>query len=161
MILRSVSESISPTTPEMRRDRITAAVKKYIVKLGDDERDRLDALIQKAKAPARQVLRSIATEMVEFITSDFGTSVFRVCVGESERFPDLAREFYECGPMLIRGRMADFFHGAMERGDHRGAARGGSISVRGRPGRDGGVGQRAGMPAAIRGAGPDGVEARP
>jgi len=34
------------------------AVKKYIVKIGDDERDRLDALIQKGKAPARQVLKA-------------------------------------------------------------------------------------------------------
>ena len=68
-------------------------------------------------APARQVLRSIASEMVEFITSEFGTRVFRICVGESERFPELAREFYACGPMLIRERMTDFFHLAMERGE--------------------------------------------
>lgn len=68
-------------------------------------------------APARQVLRSIASEMVDFITSEFGTRIFRICVGESERFPELAREFYECGPMLIRERMADFFHLAMERGE--------------------------------------------
>ncbi|WP_322894431.1 MULTISPECIES: TetR/AcrR family transcriptional regulator [unclassified Yoonia] len=68
-------------------------------------------------APARQVLRTIASEMVDFITSEFGTRVFRICVGESERFPELAREFYECGPMLIRERMADFFHLAMERGE--------------------------------------------
>jgi hypothetical protein len=34
------------------------AVKKYIVKLGEDERDRLDALIQKGKAPARQILKA-------------------------------------------------------------------------------------------------------
>jgi hypothetical protein len=35
-----------------------AAVKKYIVKLSDDERQRLDALIQKGKAPARQLLKA-------------------------------------------------------------------------------------------------------
>lgn len=34
------------------------AVKKYIVKLSDDERQRLDALIQKGKAPARQLLKA-------------------------------------------------------------------------------------------------------
>ena len=34
------------------------AVKQYIVKLGEEERDRLDALIQKGKAPARQVLKA-------------------------------------------------------------------------------------------------------
>jgi hypothetical protein len=34
------------------------AVKKYVVKLGTDERDRLTALIQKGKAPVRQVLKA-------------------------------------------------------------------------------------------------------
>ena len=34
------------------------AVKKYIVQLNADERDRLNALIQKGKAPARQVLKA-------------------------------------------------------------------------------------------------------
>lgn len=34
------------------------AVKKYIVKLSEEERDRLNALIQKGKAPARQVLKA-------------------------------------------------------------------------------------------------------
>ena len=34
------------------------AVKKYIVKLSDDERGRLNALIQKGKAPARQLLKA-------------------------------------------------------------------------------------------------------
>lgn len=34
------------------------AVKKYVVSLGEAERERLNALIQKGKAPARQVLRA-------------------------------------------------------------------------------------------------------
>jgi len=34
------------------------SVKKYIVKLTTDERDRLNALIQKGKAPARQLLKA-------------------------------------------------------------------------------------------------------
>ncbi len=68
-------------------------------------------------APTVQVLHRIATEMVDFITSEFGTRVFRICVGESERFPELAREFYESGPMLIRERLADFFRMAMDRGE--------------------------------------------
>ena len=34
------------------------AVKKYIVSLSTDERDRLNALIQKGKSPARQVLKA-------------------------------------------------------------------------------------------------------
>jgi poly-gamma-glutamate capsule biosynthesis protein CapA/YwtB (metallophosphatase superfamily) len=34
------------------------AVKKHIVKLSDEERERLNALIQKGKSPARQVLKA-------------------------------------------------------------------------------------------------------
>ena len=35
-----------------------AAVKKYVVKLSDEERQRLIALIQRGKGPARQVLKA-------------------------------------------------------------------------------------------------------
>jgi hypothetical protein len=58
LILRVVSESISPIT---RRCVVTAtqpAIKKYVVKLSEDERERLNVLIQKGKAPARQLLKS-------------------------------------------------------------------------------------------------------
>ena len=34
------------------------AVKKYVVRLGDDERERLDTLIQNGKAPARRLLKA-------------------------------------------------------------------------------------------------------
>jgi poly-gamma-glutamate capsule biosynthesis protein CapA/YwtB (metallophosphatase superfamily) len=34
------------------------AVKKYVVRLGDDERERLNTLIKKGKAPARQLLKA-------------------------------------------------------------------------------------------------------
>jgi Winged helix-turn helix len=34
------------------------AVKKYVVRLGDDERERLSTLIKKGKAPARQLLKA-------------------------------------------------------------------------------------------------------
>ena len=34
------------------------AVKKYIVRLDDDERERLSTLIKKGKAPARQLLKA-------------------------------------------------------------------------------------------------------
>ncbi|MEL6838131.1 MAG: TetR/AcrR family transcriptional regulator [Pseudomonadota bacterium] len=68
-------------------------------------------------APIRQVLHDIATEMVDFMTSQFGKQIFRICVGESDRFPELGREFYESGPMLIRGKLIDFFEKGVARGD--------------------------------------------
>ncbi|WP_342078037.1 TetR/AcrR family transcriptional regulator [Yoonia sp. SS1-5] len=68
-------------------------------------------------APVQDVLQSIAMQMVNFITSQFGKRIFRICVGESDRFPELGREFYESGPMLIRGRIVDFFEKAVARGE--------------------------------------------
>lgn len=68
-------------------------------------------------APIRQVLHDIATEMVDFITSKFGKQIFRICVGESDRFPELGREFYESGPMLIRQKLIDFFEKGVARGE--------------------------------------------
>ena len=68
-------------------------------------------------APVQMVLYDIAMEIVDFITSQFGKRIFRICVGESDRFPELGREFYESGPRLIRNRLAEFFREAAERGE--------------------------------------------
>jgi TetR/AcrR family transcriptional repressor of mexJK operon len=68
-------------------------------------------------APIAEVLRDIATEMVDFITSKFGKRIFRICVGESDRFPELGREFYESGPMLIRNKLIHFFEKGIARGE--------------------------------------------
>ena len=71
----------------------------------------------KFDAPVRDVLHAIAGEMVEFITSDFGMRIFRICVAESSRFPELGREFYESGPLLVRSRLEGFFKEAVTRGE--------------------------------------------
>lgn len=68
-------------------------------------------------APAETVLKDVAIQMVNFITSGFGQRIFRICVGESDRFPELGREFYESGPMLVRARMLAFLDAATERGE--------------------------------------------
>ena len=68
-------------------------------------------------APVTQVLCDIAIEMVDFITSDFGQRIFRICVGESDRFPELGREFFDSGPRLIRNRLVEFFQKAADRGE--------------------------------------------
>lgn len=68
-------------------------------------------------APVQQVLNHIAVEMVDLFTSQFGKRIFRICVGESDRFPELAREFYESGPLLIRKRLVGFFQNAVSKGE--------------------------------------------
>lgn len=67
--------------------------------------------------PAHAVLTEAAWQMVNFFTSDFGQRVFRLCVAESDRFPDLGREFYESGPALVRARLVEFMKCGIERGE--------------------------------------------
>jgi len=43
---------------------------------------------------------------VRFFLSNFGQQVFRICVAESHRFPELGRRFYASGPALVRERMS-------------------------------------------------------
>lgn len=63
------------------------------------------------------VLRNIALQMVEFLTSSFGQSVFRICVAESDRFPELGRAFYESGPEMVRRHVTEFLTDAQSRGE--------------------------------------------
>jgi TetR/AcrR family transcriptional repressor of mexJK operon len=67
-------------------------------------------------APPAVVLTAAAHRIVEFIMSDFGMRVFRICVAESDRFPELGREFYHSGPLLVRQRLGEYLRCAVERG---------------------------------------------
>lgn len=64
-----------------------------------------------------QVLTQAATRLVDFFLSKFGVQVFRICVAESDRFPELGREFYESGPNLVRTRLTEYFEAAVARGE--------------------------------------------
>ncbi len=65
----------------------------------------------------RVVLCDIARHMVDFFTSDFSQRTFRICIAESDRFPELGREFYNNGPVLFRTHMTEFLDKAIELGD--------------------------------------------
>ncbi len=86
---------------------------------------RIECLIQADRAIAEidmtatvdRVLQAAATKLVEFITSDFGQRIFRICVAESERFPALGQEFYNSGPALIRHQLVCYFQLAIQRGE--------------------------------------------
>ena len=67
-------------------------------------------------APIEVVLHEAANRIVRFFLSDFGRQVFRICVSESYRFPELGRRFYESGPKLVRERMAKVLTPYVERG---------------------------------------------
>jgi len=60
----------------------------------------------------REALTIAARALVGLFTSDFFLRMFRIFVAESERFPELGREFYESGPKLGRDRLVAYFHEA-------------------------------------------------
>jgi AcrR family transcriptional regulator len=65
----------------------------------------------------REVLRAAAGHILSVSLSDFGMRMFRICVAEADRFPDLGRQFYESGPMLIRSKIRDYLHSAAAKGE--------------------------------------------
>ena len=56
--------------------------------------------------PVRMALTIAAERIVAFQLSDFGQRMFRIVVGEGERFPGLGRQFYDFGPGLIHERIS-------------------------------------------------------
>jgi AcrR family transcriptional regulator len=68
-------------------------------------------------APVHEALKSAATSLVSFFLTDFGLQVFRICVSESYRFPELGQQFYESGPMLLRERMHKVLKPYLDRGE--------------------------------------------
>ncbi len=65
----------------------------------------------------RQILSAAAGHILSASLSDFGMRMFRICVAEADRFPDLGRQFYESGPMLIRGKIRDYLRSADAKGE--------------------------------------------
>lgn len=77
--------------------------------------DETDAIPEGGCDP-RIVLTVAAERMFDMFVSEFGRSIFRMCVAESDRFPDLGREFYETGPKLHRIRMVAYLRRAVAEG---------------------------------------------
>ena len=75
-----------------------------------------EALISSGAGP-RVVLTEAARRLVAFFLSDMGVAIFRVCVAESDRFPDLGRQFYDSGPGMVRGLLTTYFREAVARGE--------------------------------------------
>lgn len=68
-------------------------------------------------APPEVVLTAAARRILGFLMSDFAQSMFRICVAESERFPELGQEFYLSGPQLVRARLVEYLAQAVARGE--------------------------------------------
>jgi len=64
--------------------------------------------IEILQQPVAEALYSIARSFLEFLMSDFSVQVFRVCVAESARFPELGRAFYTSGPKQVLDQIAAY-----------------------------------------------------
>ena len=67
--------------------------------------------------PFSDVLHQITAEMVSFITSAFAQRIFRICVAEGERFPEIGQQFYESGPAMAREHLKELFKLGVAKGD--------------------------------------------
>lgn len=67
-------------------------------------------------APPAEVLSSAARHLLGFMTSEFGQRIFRICVAEADRFPDLGLAFYQSGPMVVREKIGEYLHDATAKG---------------------------------------------
>jgi AcrR family transcriptional regulator len=67
-------------------------------------------------APVEISLRELADRITRFFLSDFGQQMYRICVAESHRFPELGQRFYASGPRMLRQRLGAILQGYVGRG---------------------------------------------
>lgn len=78
--------------------------------------ERILAMIDES-LPARDVLTIAATQLTGFLVSEFAQQVFRICVAERDRFPELGRAFYSAGPENGKKQLCEYFEKAVEAGE--------------------------------------------
>ncbi|WP_171101973.1 MULTISPECIES: TetR/AcrR family transcriptional regulator [unclassified Ruegeria] len=78
--------------------------------------ERVIAMIDETK-PAREVLMIAATQLTGFLVSEFAQQVFRICVAERDRFPELGKAFYQAGPKNGQEHMAAYLDKAVAKGE--------------------------------------------
>ncbi|UYV37847.1 TetR/AcrR family transcriptional regulator [Rhodobacteraceae bacterium D3-12] len=69
------------------------------------------------QGPIGEVLTSLAMRLAKYLLSDFTQTMFRICVSERDRFPDIARAFYDCGPEMGRKRLEEVLAHGVARGE--------------------------------------------
>lgn len=67
--------------------------------------------------PPAEVLSCVAHQFLGFIFSEMGQRIFRICVAEADRFPQLGQEFYHSGPMILRSAIVEYLKTSTARGE--------------------------------------------
>lgn len=68
-------------------------------------------------APVHEVLVAAAVALQRFLLSPVAQAMFRICVNERDRFPELAAEYYRVGPEMGRLRIECYLREAVARGE--------------------------------------------
>jgi TetR/AcrR family transcriptional regulator, mexJK operon transcriptional repressor len=67
-------------------------------------------------SPPEIALPEAARCMIEYFISDFALAMYRICVAESPRFPEIGQAFYESGPEMGRARLGGYFSAMQAQG---------------------------------------------
>jgi AcrR family transcriptional regulator len=68
----------------------------------------VEILLHSADQNVEETLRIICKTLITFFLSRFGQDMFRVCVAEAQRFPELGRTFYDSGPRKWGRKIAQY-----------------------------------------------------
>ncbi len=63
-----------------------------------------------------KALREAGRRIIDYLISDFALAMYRICVAESARFPEIGHAFYENGPQLGRARLGAYLEAMRARG---------------------------------------------
>lgn len=76
------------------------------------------AMVQKShNLPTDEALITVAKSITAFVTTPLAQSIFRICVAESTRFPDVGRSFFNSGPLVMSAHLGAILERACECGD--------------------------------------------
>ncbi|MCC5966109.1 MAG: TetR/AcrR family transcriptional regulator [Natronohydrobacter sp.] len=94
-----------------KRLLFTEVYRTEILRLADSAVELADSHL-----PPERALRDAARRILAYLTSDFAQAMYRICVTETPRFPEIGRAFYETGPELGRERLGCYLRAACARG---------------------------------------------
>jgi TetR/AcrR family transcriptional repressor of mexJK operon len=72
------------------------------------QQSEVELLIHAAEHDVEETLRIISKTLITFMLSRFGQDMFRVCLAEAQRFPELGRTFYDSGPKRWGRKIAQY-----------------------------------------------------
>jgi len=94
-----------------KRELFTAMYRAEMLRLADSAVELNDTHLSPEHA-----LHEAGRRMLDYLTSDFALAMYRICVAETPRFPEIGRAFYEGGPELGRACFGAYLRAATERG---------------------------------------------